>query len=123
MIDQIRFQKIYTLLFFICLIIQRSEVDPHLSSYCLAVTSGMSSHPRTLCAARNVLKSHPRPSKTGGSKEHQHRGIPEGLHCVQQTRLTLHGLKYNTTYNFTLYVVSRQNDKSYLANCWTIKIR
>jgi len=84
-----------------------SHVDPHLSNYCLVVTSGTQSHPSTLCAAQNVLKAHPNSSaKTGSSsKEHHHRGVPEGLHCVRQTKLTLHRMRYDTTYNFTLYVV------------------
>ncbi|XP_043272141.1 protein NDNF [Venturia canescens] len=87
----------------------KSQVDPHLSSYCLAVTSG-TSHPKTLCAAENVLKSYPRMNTKGISKEH--RSVPEGLHCLHQTRLTLHGLRYNATYNFTLYVVSTRNNVS-----------
>lgn len=81
-----------------------SHVDPHLSNYCLAVTSGSQPHPSTLCAAQNVLKTHPH-STSRTSKEHHHRGIPEGLHCVRQTKLTLHRMRYDTTYNFTLYVV------------------
>ncbi|XP_012272388.1 protein NDNF [Orussus abietinus] len=90
----------------------KSHVDPHLSDYCLAVTSGSQWHPPTLCAAQNTLRVHPRPTRGGSSREHQHRGVPEGLHCVRQTRLTLHGMKYNTTYNFTLYVVSMRNNVS-----------
>jgi len=83
-----------------------SYVDPHLSSYCLAVTSGSQLHPSTLCAAQKVLKAQPHSARAGSStREHHHRGIPEGLHCVRQTKLTLHKMKYDTTYNFTLYVV------------------
>lgn len=82
-----------------------SHVDPHLSNYCLAVTSGSQLHPSTLCAAQNVLKVHPHSASRTASKEHHHRGIPEGLHCVRQTKLTLHRMRYDTTYNFTLYVV------------------
>lgn len=82
-------------------------MDPHLSNYCLVVTSGTQPHPSTLCAAQNVLKAHPNSSARTGStsKEHHHRGVPEGLHCVRQTKLTLHRMRYDTTYNFTLYVV------------------
>ncbi|XP_076387509.1 neuron derived neurotrophic factor nord isoform X2 [Megachile rotundata] len=83
----------------------KSNIDPHLSHYCLAVTSGSQAHPLTLCAAQNVLRVHPHPTKGSSSKEQQHRGIPEGLHCVRQTKLTLHRMKYDTTYNFTLYVI------------------
>ncbi|XP_020283733.1 protein NDNF [Pseudomyrmex gracilis] len=92
----------------------KSPVDPHLSNYCLAVTSGSQPHPSTLCAARNVLKAHPRLTRTGSSssKEHHHRSIPEGLHCVRQTKLTLHRMRYDTTYNFTLYVVNTRNNVS-----------
>lgn len=87
-----------------------SNIDPHLSHYCLAVTSGSQPHPLTLCAAQNILRVHPHPTKgSSSSKEQQHRGIPEGLHCVRQTKLTLHRMKYDTTYNFTLYVVSNCN--------------
>jgi len=83
-----------------------SYVDPHLSSYCLAVTSGSQLHPSTLCAAQKVLKAQPHSARAGSSiKEHHRRGIPEGLHCVRQTKLTLHKMRYDTTYNFTLYVV------------------
>ncbi|XP_012219994.1 protein NDNF isoform X2 [Linepithema humile] len=91
----------------------KSHVDPHLSNYCLAVTSGSQPHPSTLCAARNVLKAHSHSARTGSSaKEHHHRGIPEGLHCVRQTKLTLHRMRYDTTYNFTLYVVNTRNNVS-----------
>lgn len=34
------------------------------------------------------------------------RSEPEGLHCVRRNKLTLFGVKYNTTYYFTLYIVS-----------------
>ncbi|XP_077260977.1 neuron derived neurotrophic factor nord isoform X2 [Temnothorax americanus] len=92
----------------------KSHVDPHLSNYCLAVTSGTQPHPSTLCAAQNVLKAHPHSSaRTGFSpKEHHHRGGPEGLHCARQTKLTLHRMRYDTTYNFTLYVVNTRNNVS-----------
>ncbi|XP_015595908.1 protein NDNF [Cephus cinctus] len=90
----------------------KSHVNPHLSSYCLAVTSGRQVHPSTLCAAQNLLKVHSRSSRGGSSRERQYRVVPEGLHCVSQTRLTLHGMEYNTTYNFTLYVVSTLNNVS-----------
>nr|XP_012138440.1 PREDICTED: protein NDNF [Megachile rotundata] len=90
----------------------KSNIDPHLSHYCLAVTSGSQAHPLTLCAAQNVLRVHPHPTKGSSSKEQQHRGIPEGLHCVRQTKLTLHRMKYDTTYNFTLYVVNTRNNVS-----------
>ncbi|XP_034188746.2 neuron derived neurotrophic factor nord [Osmia lignaria lignaria] len=90
----------------------KSNIDPHLSHYCLAVTSGSQAHPLTLCAAQNLLRVHPYPSKGSSSKEQQHRGIPEGLHCVRQTKLTLHRMKYDTTYNFTLYVVNTRNNVS-----------
>ncbi|KAK0075411.1 hypothetical protein PV326_011617, partial [Microctonus aethiopoides] len=77
---------------------QNPHLDPHLSVYCLAVTSGTLVHPPTLCAAQSVLTTHSRPMKRSGyTKEHQHRGVPEGLHCINQTRLTFHGMKYNTT--------------------------
>lgn len=90
--------------FIICFV--SPHLDPHLSVYCLAVTSGILVHPPTLCAAQSVLTTHSRPMKRSGyTKEHQHRGVPEGLHCINQTRLTFHGMKYNTTYDFTLYVV------------------
>lgn len=88
-----------------------SHVDPHLSNYCLAVTSGSQPHPSTLCAAQSVLKVHPHSTSRTASKEHHHRGIPEGLHCVRQTKLTLHRMRYDTTYNFTLYVVGISLDQ------------
>ncbi|XP_036141295.1 uncharacterized protein LOC105839501 isoform X3 [Monomorium pharaonis] len=92
----------------------KSHVDPHLSNYCLAVTSGTQPHPSTLCAAQNVLKaySHSSPRTGSSSKEHYHRGVPEGLYCVRQTKLTLHRMRYDTTYNFTLYVVNTRNNVS-----------
>ncbi|XP_015114958.1 protein NDNF [Diachasma alloeum] len=90
----------------------KSHVDPHLSTYCLAVTSGTSLHPPTLCAAKNVLVSHSHSGRGSSSKEHVHKGNPTGLHCVHQTRVTLHGLVYDTTYNFTLYVVNTRNNLS-----------
>ncbi|EFN78852.1 Fibronectin type-III domain-containing protein C4orf31 [Harpegnathos saltator] len=91
----------------------KSHVDPHLSNYCLAVTSGTQPQPSTLCAARDVLKAHPHTTRTGSSsKEHHHRGHPEGLHCVRQTKLTLHRMRYDATYNFTLYVVNTRNNVS-----------
>ncbi|XP_033330727.1 neuron derived neurotrophic factor nord [Megalopta genalis] len=90
----------------------KSNINPHLSRYCLAVTSGSQAHPLTLCAAQNVLHVHAHPSKGSSSKEQQHRGVPEGLHCVRQTKLTLHRMKYDTTYNFTLYVVNTRNNVS-----------
>ncbi|EFN72773.1 Fibronectin type-III domain-containing protein C4orf31-like protein [Camponotus floridanus] len=90
----------------------KSHVDPHLSNYCLAVTSGSQPHPSTLCAAQSVLKVHPHSTSRIASKEHHHRGIPEGLHCVRQTKLTLHRMRYDTTYNFTLYVVNTRNNVS-----------
>ncbi|XP_044585384.1 protein NDNF isoform X2 [Cotesia glomerata] len=102
----------------------KSHVDPHSSNYCLAVTSGGSQHPPTLCAAQNLLETHSRPIKTyGSSREHQHRGDPEGLHCFNQTKLTLHGLKYNTTYDFTLYVVSTRNNVSTRVSTESFKFR
>ncbi|KZC11058.1 Protein NDNF [Dufourea novaeangliae] len=91
----------------------KSSIDPHLSRYCLAVTSGSQPHPLTLCAAQNVLHVDAHPTKgSSSSKEQQHRGVPEGLHCVRQTKLTLHRMKYDTTYNFTLYVVSNQDPRN-----------
>lgn len=93
-----------------------SHVDPHLSNYCLAVTSGSQPHPSTLCAAQNVLKAHPHPVSRTASKEHHHRGIPEGLHCVRQTKLTLHRMRYDTTYNFTLYVVGLSLNRVFFLN-------
>ncbi|XP_057320209.1 protein NDNF isoform X2 [Microplitis mediator] len=102
----------------------KSHVDPHMSNYCLAVTSGPVVHPPTLCAAQNVLETHSRPIKSSGSsREHQHRGNPEGLHCFNQTKLTLHGLKYNTTYDFTLYVVSTRNNVSTRISTESFKFR
>ncbi|XP_043797383.1 protein NDNF [Apis laboriosa] len=102
----------------------KSNIDPHLSHYCLAVTSGSQPHPLTLCAAQNVLRVHPHPMKgSSASKEQQHRGIPEGLHCVRQTKLTLHRMKYDTTYNFTLYVVNTRNNVSNRIATDTIKFR
>ncbi|CAL7933801.1 unnamed protein product [Xylocopa violacea] len=100
------------------------SIDPHLSQYCLAVTSGSQPHPLTLCAAQNVLRVYPHSAKRSSpSKEQQHRGIPEGLHCVRQTRLTLHRMKYDTTYNFTLYVVNTQNNVSNRVATDAIKFR
>ncbi|XP_015433090.1 PREDICTED: protein NDNF [Dufourea novaeangliae] len=91
----------------------KSSIDPHLSRYCLAVTSGSQPHPLTLCAAQNVLHVDAHPTKgSSSSKEQQHRGVPEGLHCVRQTKLTLHRMKYDTTYNFTLYVINTRNNVS-----------
>ncbi|XP_011155859.2 protein NDNF isoform X2 [Solenopsis invicta] len=90
----------------------KSHVDPHLSNYCLAVTSGTQPHPSTLCAAQNILKAYPSVRTGSSSKEHHHRGVPEGLHCVRQTKLTLHRMRYDTTYNFTLYVVNTRNNVS-----------
>ncbi|XP_043260858.1 protein NDNF [Colletes gigas] len=102
----------------------KSNVDPHLSRYCLAVTSGSQPHPLTLCAAQNVLRVHTHPMKrSSSSKEQQHRGIPEGLHCVRQTKLTLHRMKYDTTYNFTLYVVNTRNNVSNRVAADTIRFR
>ncbi|KAG7206532.1 hypothetical protein KM043_003875 [Ampulex compressa] len=109
----------------------KSHVDPHLSTYCLAVTSGSQPQPSTLCAARNLLRAHPRAARgsagNGGtdsaSKEHQHRGLPEGLHCVRQTKLTLHRMKYDTTYNFTLYVVNSRNNVSNRVATDTLRFR
>ncbi|KOX81035.1 Protein NDNF [Melipona quadrifasciata] len=102
----------------------KSNIDPHLSHYCLAVTSGSQPHPLTLCAAQNVLRVHPHPTKgSSSSKDQQHRGIPEGLHCVRQTKLTLHRMKYDTTYNFTLYVVNMRNNVSNRIATDTIKFR
>ncbi|XP_043511392.1 protein NDNF [Frieseomelitta varia] len=102
----------------------KSNIDPHLSHYCLAVTSGSQPHPLTLCAAQNILRVHPHPTKgSSSSKEQQHRGIPEGLHCVRQTKLTLHRMKYDTTYNFTLYVVNMRNNVSNRIATDTIKFR
>ncbi|XP_029161548.1 protein NDNF isoform X1 [Nylanderia fulva] len=100
----------------------KSHVDPHLSNYCLAVTSGAQSHPSTLCAAQNVLKTHPH-ATSRTSKEHHHRGIPEGLHCVRQTKLTLHRMRYDTTYNFTLYVVNTRNNVSNRVAIDTIRFK
>ncbi|XP_014614592.1 PREDICTED: protein NDNF isoform X1 [Polistes canadensis] len=94
----------------------KSHVDPHLSNYCLAVTSGTEAHPSTLCAAQNFLVVHSShavgKASSSSNKEHQYRGIPEGLHCVRQTKLTLHRMKFDTTYNFTLYVVNMRNNVS-----------
>ncbi|XP_034941952.1 protein NDNF isoform X2 [Chelonus insularis] len=102
----------------------KSHVDPHMSNYCLAVTSGTAMHPPTLCAAQNVLQIHSRPIKSGGSsREYQHRGVPEGLHCFNQTKLTLHGLKYNTTYDFSLYVISARNNVSTRISTESFKFR
>ncbi|CAK9826602.1 Protein NDNF [Anthophora retusa] len=102
----------------------KSNIDPHLSHYCLAVTSGSQTHPLTLCAAQNILRVHPHPTKrSSSSKEQQHRGIPEGLHCVRQTKLTLHRMKYDTTYNFTLYVVNTRNNVSNRIATDTIRFR
>ncbi|XP_053973192.1 uncharacterized protein LOC128873570 isoform X1 [Hylaeus volcanicus] len=102
----------------------KSAIDPHLSRYCLAVTSGSQPHPLTLCAAQNVLHVHPHPMKrSSSSKEQLHRGIPEGLHCVRQTKLTLHRMKYDTTYNFTLYVVNTRNNVSNRVATDTMKFR
>ncbi|XP_076177318.1 neuron derived neurotrophic factor nord isoform X3 [Ptiloglossa arizonensis] len=102
----------------------KSNIDPHLSRYCLAVTSGSQAHPLTLCAAQNVLRVHPHPVKrSSSSKEQQQRGIPEGLHCVHQTKLTLHRMKYDTTYNFTLYVVNTRNNVSNRVATDMIKFR
>ncbi|KAK1137519.1 hypothetical protein K0M31_002024 [Melipona bicolor] len=104
--------------------LENSNIDPHLSHYCLAVTSGSQLHPLTLCAAQNVLRVHPHPTKgSSSSKDQQHRGIPEGLHCVRQTKLTLHRMKYDTTYNFTLYVVNMRNNVSNRIATDTIKFR
>ncbi|XP_076676860.1 neuron derived neurotrophic factor nord [Andrena cerasifolii] len=102
----------------------KSNIDPHLSRYCLAVTSGIQLHPLTLCAAQNVLRVHAQSAKgSSSSKEQQHRGIPEGLHCVRQTKLTLHRMKYDTTYNFTLYVVNTRNNVSNRVATDTIRFR
>nr|KAF7425028.1 hypothetical protein H0235_007466 [Vespula pensylvanica] len=92
----------------------KSHVDPHLSNYCLAVTSGTQAHPSTLCAAQNFLTVHSYTGKGSSSsnREHQYRGVPEGVHCVRQTKLTLHRMKFDTTYNFTLYVVNMRNNVS-----------
>ncbi|KAK2574935.1 hypothetical protein KPH14_008702 [Odynerus spinipes] len=91
----------------------KSNVDPHLSNYCLAVTSGSQAHPSTLCAAQNVLNIRSYATKgTLANKEHHHRSVPEGLHCVRQTKLTLHRMKFDTTYNFTLYVINMRNNVS-----------
>lgn len=88
-----------------------SQADPKMSSYLLAVTSGAHLHPPTLCAAENILKKHPCPSRVTKQQQQlqqqqQQRTEPEGLHCVRKSRLTLTGVKYNTTYHFTLYIVS-----------------
>ncbi|XP_043604915.1 protein NDNF [Bombus pyrosoma] len=103
----------------------KSNIDPHLSHYCLAVTSGSQAHPLTLCAAQNVLRvyQHSTKGSSSSSKEQQHRGIPEGLHCVRQTKLTLHRMKYDTTYNVTLYVVNTRNNVSNRIATDTIKFR
>ncbi|XP_050581962.1 protein NDNF [Bombus affinis] len=102
----------------------KSNIDPHLSHYCLAVTSGSQVHPLTLCAAQNVLRVYQHSTKgSSSSKEQQHRGIPEGLHCVRQTKLTLHRMKYDTTYNVTLYVVNTRNNVSNRIATDTIKFR
>ncbi|XP_014473907.1 PREDICTED: uncharacterized protein LOC106744027 [Dinoponera quadriceps] len=102
----------------------KSHVDPHLSNYCLAVTSGTQPQPSTLCAARNILKTHPHTTRTGSSsKEYHHRGVPEGLHCVRQTKLTLHRMRYDTTYNFTLYVVNTRNNVSNRVATDTIRFK
>ncbi|XP_015178449.1 PREDICTED: protein NDNF isoform X2 [Polistes dominula] len=93
----------------------KSHVDPHLSNYCLAVTSGTEAHPSTLCAAQNFLVVHSYTvgkASSSSNREHQYRGVPEGLHCVRQTKLTLHRMKFDTTYNFTLYVVNMRNNVS-----------
>ncbi|XP_076235714.1 neuron derived neurotrophic factor nord [Calliopsis andreniformis] len=100
----------------------KSNGDPHLLRYCLAVTSGPQPHPLTLCAAQNVLLIHPHPAK-GGASSKEHRDVPEGLHCVRQTKLTLHRMKYDTTYNFTLYVVNTRNNVSNRVATDTIKFR
>ncbi|KAJ8680300.1 hypothetical protein QAD02_016087, partial [Eretmocerus hayati] len=89
----------------------KSHAEPQASSYLLAVTSGVHLHPPTLCAAENILKKHPCPSRlsssgTGSQHFAQHRTEPEGLHCVHRSKLTLFGLKYNTTYHFTLYIMN-----------------
>ncbi|XP_011494676.1 PREDICTED: protein NDNF-like isoform X2 [Ceratosolen solmsi marchali] len=90
----------------------KSHVNPDTSSYLLAVTSGAHLHPPTLCAAENILKKHPCPSRSSGAIQDQHRSEPEGLHCVRRTKLTLFGVKYNTTYYFTLYIMNTHNNVS-----------
>lgn len=97
--------------------------DSHLSSYCLVVTSGAQYHPSTLCAAKNFLQNRPRVTRGSSFQEQQYRGVPEGLHCVRQTKLTLHGMKYNTNYNFTLYVVNLRNNVSNLVASDMLKFR
>ncbi|XP_017892829.2 protein NDNF-like [Ceratina calcarata] len=101
-----------------------TNVEPHLSQYCLAVTSGSEAHPSTLCAAQNVLRVHRYFAKAADSTaKEQKRATPEGLYCVRQTKLTLHRMKYDTNYNFTLYVVDARNNVSNRVATDAIKFR
>ncbi|XP_014208291.1 uncharacterized protein LOC106639285 [Copidosoma floridanum] len=92
----------------------KSYIDADKSTYLLAVTSGEILHPPTLCAAENVLRKHPCPSRPIPGQPIQHRSDPEGLHCVRRTKLTLFGVKYNMTYHFTLYIMNTQTNVSSL---------
>ncbi|XP_046478439.1 protein NDNF [Neodiprion pinetum] len=86
----------------------------NLTEYCLAVTSGQRRPPATLCAAQNLLQSTTAwpLDKTQTSGHQRRRPIPEGLHCPREPRLTLNGMRFNTTYHFALYAVSRTNNVS-----------
>ncbi|CAB0029673.1 unnamed protein product [Trichogramma brassicae] len=86
----------------------KNQIEPasSSSSYLLAVTTSGHLHPPTLCTAENILKKHPCPSSDRlQAQDAAHRPEPEGLHCVPRNRITLKGVKYNTTYYFTLYIV------------------
>ncbi|XP_048510032.1 uncharacterized protein LOC105687450 isoform X1 [Athalia rosae] len=83
-----------------------SRVGPNLTEYCLAVTSGPREPPATLCAAQNLMQQTStwfKRDRVETSGHHRRRSIPEGLHCPREPRLTLNGMRFNTTYRFALY--------------------
>ncbi|XP_014224863.2 uncharacterized protein LOC106651044 [Trichogramma pretiosum] len=93
----------------------KNQIEPasSSSSYLLAVTTSGHLHPPTLCTAENILKKHPCPSSDRlQAQDAAHRPEPEGLHCVPRNRITLKGVKYNTTYYFTLYIMNTHNNVS-----------